>query len=339
MFAPITKFFFAKKQIASIALTNLSPPEQITLDGNRSFELLQNLTHVEGFPHLNWEKVSDCVERLETEEKRSHTWGLIEHGWLKHMRDALGHGYRISESEQAIVLSSLTNSSAKVTLNYLERTNKRILQVLDGVAELPSWGKDILIIFDDDDAYYRYASYHYPDSGEFAFSSGMYINGGCGHYITQKHDLHVIEPIIAHEATHGCLGHLPIPVWLNEGLAVNMEIRLTGKKSSDWTPDQLRSKHLNFWGTQEIQDFWSGASFTRTDDGNVLSYDLARILVEQFSADSDSFKAFILSANKNDAGNLAARQHLNIDLASSVCAFMDEPLLPAWVPDPKVWSI
>jgi hypothetical protein len=248
------------------------------------------------------------------------------------MREALGSDYRMIESEQSIVLSSLTSSTANAMLTFMERTHQRILQILDGVAQLPTWGKDILIVFDDDDAYYRYASRYYPDAGEFAFSSGMHISAGCGHYITMKADLNSIEPVIAHESTHGCLGHLPLPLWLNEGLAVNMEARLTGKLYSEWTPEQTRHKHLDFWGTQEVQQFWSGDSFYRTDDGNKLSYDLARILVEQFSTDWDSFKSFVLAADARDAGAEAASLHLGVDLGAAVCSLMDESNLPTWKP-------
>ena len=31
-----------------------------------------------------------------------------------------------------------------------------------------------------------------------------------------------------HEMTHGSVAHLPLPLWLNEGLAVNTERRLAG---------------------------------------------------------------------------------------------------------------
>jgi hypothetical protein len=297
-----------------------------------AFDVKAHIEMSEGLPALDWDAVYSWLDATEDEAIKAEAWGRMERAWLTHMREALGRDYRLMESDQSIVLSSLTSSSAKAMLAYMERTHQRILQILEGVAELPKWGKDILIVFDDDDAYYRYASRYYPDAGEFAFSSGMYINSGCGHYITMKADLSSVEPVIAHESTHGCLGHLPLPLWLNEGLAVNMEARLTGKLYSEWTPEQLRHKHLNFWGTQEVQQFWSGESFGRTDDGNRLSYDLARILVEQFSTDWDSFKAFVLAAHARDAGAEAASLYLGVDLGVAVCSLMDEPNLPAWKP-------
>ena len=63
---------------------------------------------------------------------------------------------------------------------------------------------------------------------------------------------------------------------------------------------------LGFWGADEIQQFWSGKSFLRPDDGNMLSYDLARILVDQLSADWPRFATFVNDANLEDAGAGAA---------------------------------
>lgn len=306
--------------------------DSIECAGLPAFDIKAHLTMNEGLPDLAWDEVYSWLELTDDETVKAEAWGKVEYAWLSQMCKSLGGDYRLIDSDQSIVLSSLTSSTAKAMLNYMDRTHQRILQILDGVAQSPAWGKDILIVFDDGDPYYRHASRFYPDAGEFAFSSGMYISSGCSHYITMKDDLSSIEPIIAHEATHGCLGHLPLPLWLNEGLAVNMEARLTGKLYSEWTPEQTRHKHLNFWGTEEVQQFWSGESFQRTDDGNRLSYDLARISVGQFSTDWERFKLFVLSAQNSDAGAEAARLHLGVNLGAAVCSLMDEQALPGWAP-------
>jgi hypothetical protein len=60
---------------------------------------------------------------------------------------------------------------------------------------------------------------------------------------------------------------------------VNTQHKLTGVPPSIDTPPQMHATHLQFWGESEIQQFWSGESFHRPDDGQMLSYDLARILV------------------------------------------------------------
>jgi hypothetical protein len=334
----LTKSIFMRGGRNAKAPSNTRPVSEIVLSSGNTFALKDKFSIHNEMPYLDWGAVNAWVDSLEGKEDKAQAWAQAELVWLEHLRAALGEPYWLCVNDSAVVLSTLTPGTAKATLNYMERTNQRILQVLSGIAELPPLGRDILIVFDDDDAYYRYASHYYPDEGEFAFSSGMHVSAGCSHFITQKQDLHVIEPVIAHECTHGCLSHLPLPLWLNEGLAVNMEARLTGSKPSDWTPAQLRARHLDFWGIKEIQEFWSGKSFYRTDDGNRLSYDLARILVEHFSTDWQQFKTFVLNANNADSGASAASEHLGVELGIIACTLMEEPELPGWQPDPASWD-
>ena len=253
---------------------------------------------------------------------------------MLHLRDALGAGFRLAESENCLLLSALEDNVANATLGFMERTLKRVVRTLDGIAQVTPEGKDILIVFDDEDSYYRYVSHAYSDGGEFANSGGMYINGGCGHFVTVRRDLSAIEPVIAHEMTHGCLAHLPIPLWLNEGLAVNTEQRLTGVQGAVYTPQELRGMHLAFWGEATIQEFWSGYSFQRLDDGNLLSYDLARILVAYMAKDWAAFRPFVLAAHHADGGAQAARDYLGADLGELACALMGQAYAPAWSPLP-----
>lgn len=258
--------------------------------------------------------------------------------WLLRVRDSLGGAYRLETQGRAIVLSSLEMNVARSTLGFMTKTPRRIMTVLDGVAAFPEWGHDILIVFDDDETYYRYVSHFYEEAGEFAASGGMFINDGCSHFVTMKSDLRVVEPTIVHEMTHACLSHLPIPAWLNEGLAVNTERRLSPPSVPDLlTPHQMHAKHKAFWDAARVQEFWSGKSWLRTDDGNMLSYDLARILVSEFAADWHAFRRFTLKADTSDAGHAAALEHLNIDLGAAVCAVLELEPDGSWRPAPDRW--
>lgn len=292
-----------------------------------------------GFPILDGQTLWQWLEEAVPQAERRAAWEKCEHAWILHFRDALGPAFRVDEGKTAIVLSSLPANVSKATVEYMERTLKRVVAVLDGIAEVMPWGKDLLIVFDDADRYYEYVSYYYPEKGEFAFSGGMYIHRDVGHFVTIKDDLRIIEPTIAHEMTHGVLTHLPLPLWLNEGIAVNMERRLAGSGSRLYTPEQMRGKHLRFWSSAEIQEFWSGKSFSRTDDGNLLSYDLAQIIVEHLAKDWSSFKQFVLTATRDDAGGASAQEHLGIDLGTLVSGLLECDSTPDWTPDPSLWKL
>jgi hypothetical protein len=313
-------------------------PDEIAIEGLVPFPIARHMIRHYGLPIPDWDQVQLWVADAQSPEQQAMAWNACEHAWLLHFCQALGSRYYLAESDTAVVLSSLEQNVANATLDYMGRALRHIVKVLDGIARVPEWGKDILIVFDNQDVYYNYVSYYYPEEGgDFALSGGMHIDSGCSHYVTVKEELQLIEPVIVHEMTHGCLAHLQLPVWLNEGIAVNTERLLSGRVSSLYSPKELRGKHLSFWGAAEIQEFWSGDSFLRPDQGNLLSYDLARILVEQMAKDWESFKHFTLEADWNDGGKESARRNLDVNLGEMVSSLLDKPDACNWSPQPDKW--
>lgn len=317
-----------------------APPDAVEVAGSR-FVVAESLTRNEGLPHLDWRAVGQWVAALGEDAQRDHAWGLCERAWLDHLRCSLGAGHKVRQSGTTLLLCSLDERRAKAALDFVNRTGQRVLRVLDGIAASDGWGHDIVVLLDDEETYYRYVSHHYPGAGEFAFSSGMFINAGCAHFVAVKGELHALEPVIAHETTHALLSHLPIPAWLNEGLAVNTEHRLCPAAQDPRSRPsalQMHQRHKAFWGAEEVQQFWSGQSFLRSDEGNELSYDFARILVEQFAADWESFVRFAASAHLDDAGAQAAKLELGIDLGEAVAAILERPSPRGLAPWPQAWA-
>lgn len=247
-------------------------------------------------------------------------------------------GYGVARGTAGAVISSLEPREAGAVLEFMARTARRIPLVLEGVAREAAPGSELLVVFDSQEEYYEFVSRFYPEKGEFAFSGGMHLDDGTSsYYVTTLQDLRAIEPVIAHEMTHGFVNHLPLPLWVNEGLAVNTESRLTSGWQPQFTPQELRAKHLRFWGPAEIQEFWSGRSYSRSDDGNLLSYDLGRILVEQLSADWPRFAAFACAAHWSDGGAAAAREHFGTTLGGIASALLERPA-EGYEPDPSTWD-
>lgn len=311
-------------------------PEWVTLSRGDRFHLAASLRQVHGFPIVDWAKVQAWVDAMPDAE-RAAAWTACERAWLLHFRDALGAACHLDESERAAVLSSLEPRPARASLDFMSRSARRIGAVLDGIAQFPPWGKDILIAFDDDESYYRYVACYYPERGEFAFSGGMCINTGCTHYVTVKNDLRQMEATVVHEMTHGSVAHLPLPLWLNEGLAVNTERRLAGAAPGRHTPEQMHEKHRRFWSVLSIQAFWSGQSFLEPGEANMLSYDLARILIEQLARDWPAFTRFVQNAKHDDAGAAAAHEHLGLDLGELVTTLLERDTPKSWSPNPVNW--
>ena len=304
------------------AVDSAPPPEVVAIDGAESFPFAAHISIVNKLPYVDWAAVEAWIAKLSSSDRQGEAWSLCERAWLLHLAAALGPDYRLAEANDALLLSSLEPNVASATLEFMDLTLRRIVDALDDVAAVPEWGKDILIVFDDEQKYYEYVSHYYEDEGEFATSGGMFIHDGCSHFVTVKSDLSAIEPVIVHEMTHGCVAHLPLPAWLNEGIAVNMERRIMGSRPSLYSPSELCEKHLEFWGQNEIQQFWSGESFHRPDNGQMLSYDLARIMVEQMAKDWEAFREFVLAADRADARSAAAMAFLDVDLGEFIAAFL-----------------
>lgn len=316
-------------------LPDQAAPLEIALDGLPPFAIARHMGKHNGLPGLDWNAAQAWMAGAASEAARKAARTACERAWLMHLREALGEGYRLAEAGGAALLSSLEPNLAAATLASMDRTVGRVSKVLDGIAEVPP-GRNILIAFDDVHRYFDYVSRYYPEEGgEIALSGGMHIDSGCSHYVTVKANPGALEPILAHEMAHGCLSHLPLPLWLNEGLALNTERRLTKRCCVRVTP--LES-HLAFWGEEQIQEFWSGQAFRRPDAGSALAHDLARLLVGQLAADWERFTRFARHAHRRDAGAAAAAAHLGMDLGELIAALLQKADISRCAPDPGQWA-
>jgi hypothetical protein len=263
----------------------------------------------------------------------AHANGLAA-AWLDALGAALGSGQR-TESPHFMLLTALAPRPAQVLADYFERARRRVLATLEGIAREAGHGKTVVLVLEDEDAYYRYVS-HYGSAagGEEAFSGGMFIDAGYGHFVFAAASFERMEPVVVHELTHCLVRRLPLPAWLNEGLAVNTERRFAPTPPR-YQADELRLRFARFWTAQTIQEFWSGKSFLRPDDGQPLSYELARILVELLGKDYAGLVRFCQEASFEDAGEAASRLVLGAGLQELAAVVLgDGP----WAPRAVHWQ-
>lgn len=310
--------------------------DYLSAPGVGDFALAACLHYVSGLPVPDWAALERWLESVPDAGDRAAGRIAAEFAWMRHLRKALGPRYRLAESEGSLVLSSLGDTEVLALLRFMDKSGRHIVRILDGIARPRAVGKNLLLVFETEDDYYRYVLRYYPPEGLFGASSGMHIDAGCSHFVTRKTDLLVMEPVIAHEMTHAYLAHLPLPAWLNEGLAVNTEYRLCPPPRD--AAHALDVVHRRFWGEAEIQQFWSGWSFKRSDEGSQLSYDLARIMVALFAKqDWAAFRSFVNEADAADAGLAAARRHLGVELGDSAAALVGRGPDASWRPAPRFW--
>ena len=317
-----------------------SAPAHLEAPAIATFDVLAHLQNPQDLPQLNWQALDAWAHGAgdRTPQAMAEALNQGRRAWLLHLRDALGTHMHLHEGADCFILSPLAPSVASATARYVTTTRQRIDRLLKGMAHFPVAEKCILLVLDDEDTYYHYVAQFYGEDGEFARSGGMFIHFGCPHFVVVAADLANIEPVIAHEMTHNALAHLHLPTWLDEGLAVNTERRLKGAPPAQHTAAQLHHLHQLFWTPERMQEFWAGTSFQRTDDGNLLSYELARILVDHMARDWAAFTGFVNAAQRSDAGAQAAAEMLAVDLGRSVGALLGMDSDTGLAPDPVRWG-
>jgi hypothetical protein len=323
----IHRFFDAKTRV-------LQQSESIE---KRAEVMMQWMLH-SSLPVPNWEKIAEQMHHDWEHQQRHHFWTEAACCWLEKMGPLLGEQYRVDESENFLLLSPMPKRSTQLFMKFCETSLRRIKNNLGTLVSDDHEGKYLSIVFSDQDQYYQYISHYYPEDGEYGMSSGMFIQQGYGHFVMCEGHLSEMEPIIVHELTHCLLAYLPIPAWLNEGIAVNTEYvmfpYLADPKSSMYSLKEMVEKHAAFWNEDTIQEFWSGKSFLRIDDGGMLSYDLAKMITSLAAADEVAFRTFVAKADAKDAG-IAAEVCLGFPLHYLIEKLFGEG---PWRPKPLTWQ-
>ena len=286
------------------------------------------------FPRPNWDKIYEHVETHFKNVDQNELWCDIANAWVLKLKSKLPNDYQTHESDNYILVTSGEERYVTLLQRFLESTLKKILSTLKGIASDEGYGKYVVIVFDDVEDYYSYISHFFPDDGEFGLSSGVYLNNGYGHFVFPYQDVTYAESITAHEMTHSLLSHLPIPLWLNEGMAVTIEDTFTGSAPLQMD-NELFERHKTFWGEQEIQEFWSGDAFYRTDEGQELSYNLAQFAVKSLSHDYETFVRFANNAHSDDGGESAAHEIFEGSLGGLIEQFFGDG---DWAPKPQQWN-
>ena len=277
----------------------------------------------EGLPRPKWDAISAWADTNIAPASLDESWTQIARDWLTHLANSLPHDYTLHESPEFLLLAADGSLGQKV-ISSSERARRVILKTLSGVASDQGFGKHVILLFADTDSYYDYVTDFYPDEGEFALSGGMFFNTGYGHFAICPAYGDDYERVIAHELNHALLRHLPLPLWLDEG--VTQVIEDVVMDSSYFMVDhEILRRHRDYWTSQTIDAFWSGESFYSPDDGQELSYHLSQILFRNLMSDFPKAVNDVLNnANFSDAGNSAFLNSCKMSLADRAAQFLGE---------------
>jgi len=277
----------------------------------------------EGFSRPDWTVVRKAIQQTVSPENLSEAWSEAAMQWVRQLRSDLGGGYTVRSSVEFLLLSTLDARASRELLAFAEATLGRIVQVLKEAAWKPGYGKHVILLFAEIDDYYQYVSF-FCTEGEHPASGGCLIHKDYVHIALPHLDGRNIRRTLVHELVHNTVVHLPLPLWLNEGLAVLFD-RTAADAPYPMLDGELRDRHMAFWNPGNIQKFWAGTSFGEPGDSNELSYSLAEIIVNLLLSEHGSeFGVFLTEAKWADAGQTAALDCLGANLGDVMGTFLGQ---------------
>jgi hypothetical protein len=292
--------------------------------------ILDHLDRSDGIPRADWEAIWLRIESTIPPERIHEALTAVALEWLREVARALDGEYLVAETPSFAILSGFGPKPARTLTTFLEGARRRILtELLPEIANDDGPGKLAVVHLLCVEEYTSYIAHFLPDSGEYSATAGMFLfrpdgsasAAGYGQVVLLGSDPLQIERIAAHELTHACLSHLPIPGWLNEGLADTVEGALLGSPAFGLSREDL-DEHRACWADGAIREFWSGRSVHRPDDRSRLTYQLGRALVEALSDDYAKFREFVLRADWADGGESAAREVFGSGLGDVVASIL-----------------
>ena len=313
------------------------PPETAHKD-EPTLDVSPLLERIEGVPVISASALSNHLQTIADSIPES-TLPLhladVSRSWLATLNDEAFDGrLQRGESKHFMLMGDVPPDRGRAILAFAEATLARYREHIGDVIDFGPAAKMPVLTFAHDDDYYRYVAAYFTE-GHYGLSSGMFIQRGLGHFVFPNEEMWRLEPVIAHELFHATVAHLPLPAWLNEGLATNAEFRFGNRFEDPRHAGEQLPHHRAWWNDERLQDFWSGDAFFQANEGQELSYDLARRLVVGLSPEWERMKRFIAQANASDAGESAAHAVFGFSLAVPVEAALGRALAG---PAPANWS-
>lgn len=285
------------------------------------------------YPRPNWEEIAVRVSEAKPTDGHAAWWSVAER-WLEQHCLAAGKQYWCTRSRNFLLASPLAKRPAGNLIAFAERARSGITRALDGLVATDGLGPHVILVFETEDEYYEYIAPFYVDGGHYAASSGVQVDPGYVHFALPRQEPDQLEIVIAHELTHTLVSHLPLPRWLNEGMAVNLESSLCPRYGRRLQLNWIE-RHQASWDSESVQEFWSGQAFSRPDKMSELSYELAWVTVRTLAENYDTFRRFASEASFEDAGQSASHKHFGTGLGSHFEVFLGDG---NWEPDPAKWG-
>jgi len=278
---------------------------------------------------VDWDEVEASIEKERGEGGLDEYWGHAARCWISKVADGQRNEARVFETANLLVMSSYASEGQVRLGRNLEEALSSVLSYLGQAAESERWGKLVVLVFEDSLSYSNYIAQFYPEDSVIPMSGGICINEGYVHIALYEDEWGDLISAFVHEATHAYVGHLPLPLWMNEAIAMRMEGLVAGKPEYQ-LDRELYGRHRTHWNRETLEQFKSGEAWSIPGDSSGFSYQLAEILWKKIEtnleAKPDEIQELIGKASWEDSGELALQEIFGIQLDDLLRSFLGDVL-------------
>jgi hypothetical protein len=194
--------------------------------------------------------------------------------FLSEIAMELGKKYSIVRDESFHWLTPFGSDHARHA-KHAHHGLRRLPELIPGLEPSPPEGGWPAILFANTDDQLAYESL-------FGGSGTSIINGGCwrsypvGHLAIPVSEWDGLDAAFGHELVHAILHGGGVPLWLQEGIATELETCM-GNRKAPLSDMYHWGKTLTYWRTHSIDLFWSSRAFHDPESSDA-AYGLAQVL-------------------------------------------------------------
>ena len=205
---------------------------------------------------------------------------------------------------------------------------RRVAQTIPGLVITPPESGWPALLFESVDAQLAYEEI-FPGGGNRIISGGSWCSWPIGHLAIPVNAWDSLAAAFGHELVHAALSDTGVPVWLQEGLATELETGM-GNRAAPLSDLHHWRETLAWWRAHPPDRFWDGTAFADPESSQ-HAYALAQVIALRLTNHPERLaRACTLGPEAWEDQDTALRQVMGGDRAGLFQAVVGEGPRRGW---------
>jgi hypothetical protein len=242
---------------------------------------------------------------------------------------SLGSHYRISQDGVFHWVTPFAPDAHERFAQQARYAIARVGQTIPGLVTTPPDGGWPAVLFSSVDEQLAYEGL-FGGAGAQIINGGVWRNWPIGHLAIPVNQWDALDAAFGHELVHACLSDTGVPVWLQEGLATELETGM-GNRVAPLNDLHQWKETLAWWRSHPPDPFWTGEAFSNPESSR-HAYALAQVIALRLTHRPDRLRlACTIGWEAWEDQDTAVRQLMGGDRATVFQAVIGEGRKQGWL--------